>query len=42
MPTKEKILYVSICDATIPNICQAKKPTVGNINSFFATIAKSI
>jgi hypothetical protein len=30
MPTKEKnSFFVSICDPTIPNICQAKKPTKG-------------
>jgi hypothetical protein len=30
MLTKEKILYVSICDQIFKNICQAKKLTVGN------------
>ncbi len=32
---KEKILYVSICDPTIPKICRTKNPTIGNILSCF-------
>jgi hypothetical protein len=35
IPNKEKILSVSICDPTIPKICQAKNPIVGNIASCF-------
>jgi hypothetical protein len=35
MPTKEKIFYVSICNQTIPNICQARKLIVGNNGLMF-------
>jgi hypothetical protein len=35
MLTKEKILSIFICDPIILNICQARKPTMGNIDSCF-------
>ncbi len=34
--SKEKILSISICDSTSLKICQAKKPTIGNMVSYFA------
>jgi hypothetical protein len=35
MLAKEKILSISICDPTIPNIYQARKPVLGNIDPYF-------
>ncbi len=35
MLVEEKILLVSICNPTIPNIFQAKKLTMGKMDSCF-------
>jgi len=36
MPSKDKILFVSICSSIMLNILQVKKSTVGNIDSCFS------
>jgi len=42
IPTRENILFVSICKPIIFNICLVEKPIVGNMVPYFLHHLKAI